>query len=72
MVDGGPGDALARHAAGVREDRKALGSYYTPAALVEAALGVSARGRRRGVVDLACGEGAWLRRRRAALAWDAR
>ncbi|HEY2748532.1 MAG TPA: TaqI-like C-terminal specificity domain-containing protein [Polyangia bacterium] len=44
-------------------ERKALGAYYTPPALVEAALAglpaprAGARGR---VVDLACGEGVWL------------
>lgn len=42
-----------------REARKALGAYYTPAALVDAAL--SHLPRPRGpVVDLACGDGAWL------------
>ena len=39
--------------------RKALGAYYTPAALVEAALAELPAPR--GVVaDLACGDGAWL------------
>ena len=40
-------------------ERKALGAYYTPAALVEAALAWLPRPVG-GVVDLACGEGAWL------------
>jgi len=50
---------LARRAAAVQEQRKALGAYYTPAALVDAALALlpGPLGR---VVDLACGEGAWL------------
>src|SRR5690242_14924803 len=41
--------------------RKALGAYYTPAALVRRALGLlpaPPAGAR--VVDLACGDGAWL------------
>jgi predicted RNA methylase len=50
---------LARRGAAVQEQRKALGAYYTPAALVDAALALlpGPLGR---VVDLACGEGAWL------------
>jgi len=39
-------------------ERKALGAYYTPGALVEAALAWLPRPQR--VVDLACGDGAWL------------
>ncbi|MCU1282925.1 MAG: hypothetical protein JWM53_6471, partial [bacterium] len=42
-----------------RAERKALGAYYTPAALVEAALAYLPRPQG-GVVDLSCGEGAWL------------
>ena len=49
---------MARRAA---RERKALGVYYTPAALVEAALAeLPAPGGQARVVDLACGEGAWL------------
>jgi predicted RNA methylase len=50
---------LARVGARVREDRKALGAYYTPAALVQVALAYLPRPQG-GVVDLACGAGAWL------------
>ena len=50
---------MARRAAAGQERRKALGAYYTPAALVEAALALLPRPLG-GVVDLACGEGAWL------------
>ncbi|MCU1279280.1 MAG: rsmC, partial [bacterium] len=50
---------MVRLGAQVREDRKALGAYYTPAALVQAALAYLPRPGGR-VVDLACGEGAWL------------
>jgi len=40
-------------------ERKALGAYYTPAALVEAALAeLPAPGPR--IADLSCGEGVWL------------
>src|SRR5512135_2636247 len=39
-------------------ERKALGAYYTPGALVEAALAWLPRPER--VADLACGDGAWL------------
>ncbi|MGZ3443213.1 MAG: TaqI-like C-terminal specificity domain-containing protein [Polyangia bacterium] len=42
-----------------RAERKALGAYYTPAALVEAALAYLPRPRGC-VMDLACGQGAWL------------
>ena len=55
-----PGDRWHDAATGVREDRKALGAYYTPAALVEAALAHLPARRGARVVDLACGEGAWL------------
>ncbi len=51
---------MARRAA---RERKALGAYYTPAALVQAALAglpAPAAGARGRVVDLACGEGVWL------------
>jgi predicted RNA methylase len=41
------------------ETRKALGAYYTPPALVEAALG-HLPAPRLGIVDLACGDGVWL------------
>jgi predicted RNA methylase len=50
---------LARRAAAVQEKRKALGAYYTPPALVEAALALLPRSPAR-VMDLACGDGAWL------------
>ncbi len=50
---------MARPGARVREDQKALGAYYTPRALVEAALAYLPRPCG-GVIDLACGEGVWL------------
>lgn len=49
---------MARLARGSAE-RKALGAYYTPAALVEGALAWLPRPAG-AVVDLACGDGAWL------------
>jgi predicted RNA methylase len=42
-----------------REARKALGAYYTPPALVSAALAQLPRPRG-ALIDLACGDGAWL------------
>jgi predicted RNA methylase len=50
---------LRRQTAVASEARKALGAYYTPAALVAAAL-CTLPAPRGVVADLACGDGAWL------------
>ncbi|MDB4966408.1 MAG: type restriction-modification system methyltransferase subunit [Myxococcales bacterium] len=50
---------MTRHVATGRETRKALGAYYTPPGLVQAAL-AHLPWPRGPIADLACGDGAWL------------